>query len=76
MDNKTTVYSPCKIILQDEALQDSPALCDSGAPMNRKETLEPVRCYYKVPNRQAAKNIFQLLVSLSKHNQYIEAEDI
>lgn len=76
MDKKTTVYSPRKIILQDEALQDSPALCDSGDPMNRKETLELVRCYYKIPNRQVAKNIFQLLISLSKHNQYIDAEDI
>ena len=76
MDKKTTVYSPRKFILQDEALQDSPALCDSGDPMNRKETLELVRCYYKIPNRQVAKNIFQLLISLSKHNQYIDAEDI
>lgn len=35
-------------------------------PMSRKETLELVRAYYKIPNRKIACQIFDLTVSLSK----------
>ncbi len=35
-------------------------------PMSRKETLELVRAYYKIPNRKIAGQIFDLTVSLSK----------
>jgi transcriptional regulator with XRE-family HTH domain len=37
-------------------------------PMKRKETLELVRAYYKIPNRIIAKNLFNVLVALSKSN--------
>lgn len=35
-------------------------------PMKRQETLELVRAYYKIPNRAIAKDLFKLIVALSK----------
>lgn len=35
-------------------------------PMGRKETLELVKAYYKIPNRKAAKHLFELIVAMSK----------
>ena len=35
-------------------------------PMKKAETLELVRAYYKIPNRSIAKNLFELIVALSK----------
>lgn len=37
-------------------------------PMNKKETLELVRAYYKISNRKVAKELFNLMVMLSKSN--------
>ena len=34
--------------------------------MKRAETLELVRAYYKIPNRRVAKQLFDLMVALSK----------
>ena len=38
-------------------------------PMHRKETIELVKAYYKIPNRKAAKHMFDLIVSMSKSTQ-------
>lgn len=38
----------------------------SSDPMLREETLELVRAYYKIPNRKAAKHLFDLIIALSK----------
>lgn len=35
-------------------------------PMNRQETIELVRAYYKIPNRKAAKHLYDLIVAMSK----------
>lgn len=35
-------------------------------PMKRDETIELVRAYYKIPNRAVAKQLFDLMVSVSK----------
>lgn len=37
-------------------------------PMNREESLKLIRAYYKIPNRKIAKNLFNLMISLSKSN--------
>lgn len=37
-------------------------------PMKRKETLELVKAYYHIPNRKAAKYLFDLIVTMSKSN--------
>lgn len=47
-------------------------------PMNRQETIELVRAYYKISNRKAARHVYDLIVALSKttyNNDEIEAED-
>ena len=35
-------------------------------PMNRQETIELVRAYYKIPNRKAAKHLYDLIIAMSK----------
>ncbi len=35
-------------------------------PMQRQETIELVKAYYKIPNRKAAKHLFDLIVTMSK----------
>ena len=35
-------------------------------PMNKKETIELVRAYYKIPNRKAAKHLYELIIAMSK----------
>ncbi len=35
-------------------------------PMKRKETIELVKAYYKIPNRTAAKHLFDLIIAMSK----------
>lgn len=43
-------------------------------PMLKQETLELVRAYYKISNRQAAKHLFDLIVAMSK-SPYINAKE-
>lgn len=43
-------------------------------PMQRKETLELVRAYYKIPNRQAARHLYELIVAMSK-SPYLNSKD-
>lgn len=55
------------------SIPDSQPLCfeeerttfDSD-PMNRQETIELVKAYYKISNRKAAKHLFDLIVAMSK----------
>lgn len=35
-------------------------------PMNRQETIELVRAYYKIPNRKAARHLYDLIIAMSK----------
>ncbi len=35
-------------------------------PMQKQETIELVKAYYKIPNRKAAKHLFDMIVALSK----------
>ena len=43
-------------------------------PMNRQETIELVKAYYKIPNRKAAKHMFDLIVTMSKSTYNNEEE--
>lgn len=38
----------------------------SSDPMLRQETIELVKAYYKIPNRKAAKSLYNLIITLSK----------
>ncbi len=43
-------------------------------PMRKEETLELVRAYYKISNRQAARHLFDLIVAMSK-SSYLHSKD-
>lgn len=44
-------------------------------PMKKEETLELVRAYYKIPNRAVAKQLFNLMVALSKSTAGLAKKD-
>ena len=39
-------------------------------PMRKKETLDLVKAYYKIGNRQAARHVFDLIIAMAK-TQYL-----
>lgn len=43
-------------------------------PMKRKETLELVRAYYRISNRKLAKQIFDLISTVSRSNSSVSNE--
>lgn len=44
----------------------------SDDPMQRKETIELVKAYYKIANRKAAKHLYDLMVALSKSSYNVD----
>lgn len=67
MDDKVAQKSPRMLYSDDYryAVEESVRSADED-PMKKQETLELVRAYYKIPNRVVAKNLFNLIVALSK----------
>ena len=47
----------------------------SSDPMLRQETIELVKAYYKIPNRKVAKNLFDIVVALSKSSYNTDYDD-
>lgn len=45
-------------------------------PMQKEETLELVRAYYKIANRQAAKHLYDLIIAMSKSAYLHNKEEI
>ena len=72
MDEATAAQSPRMLSNNNDdfLLSDQHGGLDYEDPMKRAETLELVRAYYKIPNRVIAKNLFNLIVSLSKSAYY------
>ncbi len=58
-----------------EGLEETIVSLD-GDPMNRRETLELVRAYYRIPDRNMAKKIFELIKSLASPMEEIGEEKI
>ena len=44
-------------------------------PMQKQETLELVRAYYKIANRQAAKRVYELILALARSSYLNSKED-
>ena len=44
----------------------SSAASESSDPMQRQETFDLVKAYYKIPNRKAARQLFDLAIVMSK----------
>ncbi len=68
MDKSVANQSPRMFSLPENApmmLEEEEEVFDSD-PMHRQETIELVKAYYKIPNRKAAKHMFDLIIALSK----------
>ena len=68
MDSNVAKQSPRTFSLPDDKLnflEEEQAAFDSD-PMNRQETIELVKAYYKIPNRKAAKHLYDLIITMSK----------
>ena len=59
------VFSSKEVVVLDEDVESF-----NNDPMKTKETLELVKAYYKITNRQAARHLFDLIVAMSK-SQYM-----
>ena len=68
MDSDVAKQSPRMFSIPEEKMEylqeEHPKF--NNDPMQRKETIELVRAYYKIPNRAAAKHLFDLIVAMSK----------
>ena len=68
MDKDVANQSPRTFSISDETnlfLADEEEAFNSD-PMLRQETIELVRAYYKIPNRKAAKYLYDLIITMSK----------
>ena len=68
MDKEVASQSPRMFSMPDStplALAEETETFDVD-PMHRQETIELVKAYYKIPNRKAAKHMFDLIVTMSK----------
>lgn len=71
MDDEVENQSPMMLANADN--EEIPMLAEEPDPMEmdpmkRKETLELVRAYYRIQDRKIAKNLFDLIVTISKSN--------
>lgn len=68
MDQEVASQSPRMFSLPDStpfSLAEESETFDVD-PMNRQETIELVRAYYKIPNRKAARHLYDLIIAMSK----------
>ncbi len=68
MDSNVARQSPRTFSLPNDKLsflEEEQGKFDSD-PMNRQETIELVKAYYKIPNRKAAKHLYNLIIAMSK----------
>lgn len=67
MDKSIASQSPRMFQLPDADTNyfDEPSIIEAD-PMQRQETIELVKAYYKIPNRKAAKYMFELIRTMSK----------
>lgn len=64
MDEKVAEKSPRKLATV-QGLAEEP-VSFTYDPMSKRETLELVRAYYRIPDRSVAKKIFELVKTLSR----------
>lgn len=70
MDKETSEQSPRMFSIQDacpQNLQEEHNIQEVD-PMLRRETLELVKAYYKIPNRKAAEELLKLIITMSHPN--------
>lgn len=77
MDKSVASQSPRMFSVPDadpEFLEEDEELYNSD-PMQRQETIELVKAYYKIPNRKAARHLYDLIISMSKASYNTAPED-
>ena len=75
MDQAVAMQSPRMFSNPDaESLLNEDMKTFNADPMQKKETLELVRAYYKIPNRQAARYIYDLIMAMSK-SPYLNSKE-
>ncbi|MGD9637807.1 MAG: helix-turn-helix domain-containing protein [Alphaproteobacteria bacterium] len=71
INQETANQSPRMIITENAEvfeLQEEPSPYETD-PMSKKETLELVKAYYKISNQKIAKNLYELIMALSKNSE-------
>ena len=58
-----------------EGLDTESANQPTSDPMHKKETIELVNAYYRIPNRKVAKHMFELMVKLSKSDAGMQVSE-
>ncbi|MBE6445724.1 MAG: helix-turn-helix transcriptional regulator [Alphaproteobacteria bacterium] len=68
MDKSVANQSPRMFTLPEEEINflEEEEETYTVDPMQKKETLELVKAYYKIPNRKAARHLFDLIIAMSK----------
>lgn len=75
MDNTVAKQSPRMFSNPDaEFVLNEDTENFNADPMKKRETLELVRAYYKIPNRQAAKHLYDLIIAMSK-SSYLHSKE-
>ena len=75
MAKEVAVQSPRMLKAEEKYILAEGQHSFSDDPMNKKETLELVRAYYKIQNRKLAKDLFNLIVELSKSTALLSSDD-
>lgn len=79
MDKSVANQSPRMFSIPDAA--NNPEFLEEDAeifnadPMQRQETIELVKAYYKIPNRKAARHLYDLIIAMSKTTYNNSSED-
>ena len=79
MDQDVANHSPRTFSLSQNIGFEEEQTEFNADPMLREETMELVKAYYKIPNRKAAKYLYDLIITLSKsayvnNNEQIEED--
>lgn len=73
MDERVAEKSPRKLA-SSQGFAEEP-VSFTYDPMSKRETLELVRSYYRIPDRAVAKKIFELVKVLAKTSEDMTVED-
>ncbi len=79
MDKSVANQSPRMFSIPDAAnnpefLEEDTEIFNAD-PMQRQETIELVKAYYKIPNRKAARHLYDLIIAMSKTTYNNSSED-
>jgi transcriptional regulator with XRE-family HTH domain len=68
MDDSVAERSPRKLAVADGVAEDPVTF--GYDPMSKRETLELVRAYYRIPDRNVAKKVFEMIKALARADDF------